>query len=63
MITINDQEPIVDSKGNIIYQNELDRVKSTYGFHPPTPYGLDLDPEERSRRQWTRHKNKINKAK
>lgn len=62
MVKITDQEPITDSKGKILYENELDRVKKMYKFLPPTPYGLDIAPEELARRQVARLRNKRNKA-
>jgi hypothetical protein len=62
MPRLDDPEPI-EINGKVLYENELDRVKRMYGFLPPTPYGQDLDPEERARRQWARQRNKINRAK
>lgn len=63
MPRITDKEPITDGRGKILFDNELDRVKKMYGFLPATPINMDLEPEERYKRQSARIKSKINKAK
>lgn len=40
----------------------LEEVKRIHGFKAPIPYGLDIDPEERAKRQWARKRNKLNNA-
>lgn len=63
MPKITDQEPITDSKGKVLYLNEMDRVKKMYGFKDPHPINSDIPEDERYERQAIKFKNKRNRAK
>jgi hypothetical protein len=63
MPRLNDPEPITDSKGKVLYDNELDRVKKMYGFKDHHPINSDLSEDERLERHFARIKHKRNRAK
>lgn len=50
MPKLNDQEPILDADGKVLYENEWDRIRSMY-FTPRRASVSDIDPLERLDRQ------------
>lgn len=62
MPKITDPEPIEDERGNILFENELDRVKQMYGFGSRYVGNSSVNQNELDERYFLRLKHKKNKA-